>query len=597
MKHNPTESRVELRPVSTAATSSVPVVRARRVIVASALWWLVALLWLWFAVGLVGSRPKAQFWILVKDYDLSAGSIGTFLLPIALLIAWLLRARFANCDWARIAEFIERRLVPLCVGAFLLYAALCFWATHRQPLVTDEYGPLSQSRAFAAGQISGWVPPPLLDWILPSMYRGDFFADSQSSGHFTSVYWPGLAISQVPFALVGANWLCNPLWGALGLWGVFRLAKRLTGSSEAAAWAWVLTLASPAVAINAASFFSMTAHFACSIFYALLLLRDDRRSAFWAGVLGGYALVLHNPVPHMAFALPWFIALLWKRRELVLPLLAGYLVLALPVGLGWSAFLDGFDASKYAQAAHASQGAASSLPFAEVMGRLETVVRVPSLYLIVARLVGLAKTVVWAVPGLLVLAWLGWRSLKRNPAPRADVGNLRILAASLFSTFTIYWLVPFDQGHGWGFRYIHSAWFALAILGALTLANAPRQSILRPFFAVLCVISFAILLPLRAWQVENFIGQQLAQLPAAPASAAASLTFIDIKDSWFALNLVQNDPFLRNDDWRLISHGAAANEQLARQYLINPRREQNGAWGEIWVGNSLRHPQFPPPAR
>ena len=558
---------------------------APRILGASLFWWLLSL---GFLAGIVALKSDldSPFWTLARELDPLAGWVGVGVFAVA----WPLSTRLKRVDWADVAASIERNLAWLCAGAFLLYAALAFCAYHRHPLTMDEYGPWSQSRAFAAGQLSGRVPPQLLDWILPSWYRGEFFADSHSSGHFTSVYWPGLALSQVPFALLGANWLCNPLWGALGLWGVFGLAKRLTGSSEAAAWAWVLTLASPVIAINAASFYAMPAHFACSVFYALLLLRDDQRSAFWAGVLGGYALVLHNPVPHMAFALPWFLALLWKRRELVLPLLAGYVVFALPLGFGWSAFLDGFDASKYAQAAHASQGAASSLPFAEMLGRLATVVRVPSFYLIVVRLMGLAKTVVWAVPGLLVVAWAGWRSLKRESDPLADVGHLRILSASLFTTFMIYWLVPFDQGHGWGFRYVHSAWFALSILGGLFLARAPRQSVLRPFFAALCVLSFAIMLPLRAWQTETFIARQLAQLPAPPASAAASLSFINAKYGWFSYDLAQNDPFLRNNDWRFLSHGAAANARLAQQYLVNPRREQSGKWGEIWTGSALRHP-------
>lgn len=569
-----------------APPRSLALPQARLVIGASVLWWLVAL---GFLAWIVAMRPGATdpFWVLTR-LDPLAGWVGLGVFGGAGALATRLK-----CDWARGARFVEARLVPLCVGAFLLYAALSFGAYHRHPLTMDEYGPWSQSRAFAAGQLSGWVPPDLLDRVLTSWYRGEFFSASRDSGQFTSVYWPGLAISQTPFALLGVNWLCNPVWGALGLWGVFGLAKRLTGSVEVAAWAWVLTLASPVIALNAASFYAMPAHFACSVFYALLLLRDDQRGAFWAGVLGGFALVLHNPVPHGAFALPWIGFIAWKRRPLLVPLLVGYLIFALPLGFGWSAFLDGFDASKYAQAAHAQ----NSLPFAEMLGRFSKVVRPPSFYIIIARLIGLAKTVVWAVPGLLVLAWLGWRELKRAPDAGWNRRGLRLLGASFFSTFMIYWLVPFDQGHGWGFRYVHSAWFVLAIAGALTLARAPRESYLRPFFAALCALSLAVMSPLRAWQVENFVEGQLAQIPTAPASAPASITFINAKHGWFSYDLAQNDPFLRNDDWRLLSDGTEANARLARKYLVEPVRLQSGAWGEMWSGSALRHPAFPPPAR
>ena len=600
------------------APAKTPSSLSQRVIGASVLWWLVALGFLAWSVTMKPGSTE-PFWVLTRDYDLTAGWFGLGVFAGA----WGLSRRL-KCDWTRMAQWIEARLVWLCAGAFLLYAALAFWAYHHHPLSMDEYGPWSQSRAFAAGRISAAVPPAMLEWILPSWYRGEFFADSRSSGHFTSAYWPALAISQTPFALLGLNWLCNPAWGALGLWGVFRLAKRLTGSSEVAAWAWALTLASPVIAINAASFYAMPAHLACSVFYALLLLRDDRRGAFWAGVLGGFALVLHNPVPHLSFALPWIVFIAWKRRGLLGPLLVGYLVFALPLGFGWSAFLDGFDASKYAQAAHASSQA---LPFAEMLGRLERVVRPPSLYLVFVRLMGLAKTVVWAVPGLPVLAWMGWRSLKQASSDgldaKLDGRGLRLLGASLFSTFMIYWLVPFDQGHGWGFRYIHSAWFVLAILAGLTLARDVRGGDVRggdvrggdvrgsdvrgsdvrgsdvrgsdgrPFFAALCVLSLAVMLPLRAWQVESFVGRQLHQIPAVPATAPVSITFVNPDSGWFSYDLVQNDPFLRNDDWRLLSHGAARNARLARTYLVEPTRLQSGQWGEIWGGRALRHPGLP----
>ena len=256
---------------------------APKVIGASVLLWLVTLYFFVLAAGGKGEEWNG-FWVLVRDHEPPAAWAGVGVL----VAAGALYRPFMRCDWERLAVWIERYLVGLCAVALVIYAALAVGAFQRFPMSTDEYGVWSESHVFAAGQLSGWVPPPLLDWILPWWTKGEFFAVSQSSGHFTASYWPGLAISQIPFTLLGVTWLCNPVWGALGLWGVFRLAKRLTGSSEAAAWAWVLTLCSPVIAINAASFYAMPAHFTCGVFYALSLLRDDRWSAFWAGVLGRF---------------------------------------------------------------------------------------------------------------------------------------------------------------------------------------------------------------------------------------------------------------------------------------------------------------------
>ena len=561
---------------------------AQRVIVASVLWWLVALVFLSLVIAGLPAGRVPEFWVTVREQDLSAAWVGVGVLVCARVLTPL----FARCNWAQLAAFIERRLLILCGLAFVLYAGLAFWAHHHVPLALDEYCSLTESRSFAAGQSSGWVPPALLDWITAPKHRGEFISLARQSGHYTPVYWPGLGILLTPFSALGVPWLCNPLLGCLALWGIYRLTFRVSGSREAAAWAWALTLASPVIALNAASFYAMPAHLLFNVFYCLLLLRGNRRSALGAGIIGGFALVLHNPLPHAAFALPWLLFIAWKRRRLLLPLLLGYLVFAVPLGLGWSVFVGSFDASKYAQLA--PSGGAS--PLAEMLGRLATVVKLPTMYIVLARLTGLAKTVVWAVPGLLVLAWLGWRDLKfRSPSGTMHTSALRLMAASLFFTFMIYWLVPFDQTQGWGFRYIHSAWFVLPILGAVFLERTPQKSALWPFFAALCVTSFAILLPLRALQVEHLIAKRRAQVPAA--QAPVSMTFINIEHGSFTFDLLQNDPFLRNNDWHLLSHGARNNENLARQYLISPRPEQSGEWGEIWVGSALRHPPFPPPHR
>ncbi len=70
------------------------------------------------------------------------------------------------------------------------------------------------------------------------------------------------------------------------------------------------------------------------------------------------------------------------------------------------------------------------------------------------RAAALAKMWVWAVPGLFLIAALG-RLLHR------DNLHVRLLAQSALLTFIAYLFVRFDQGHGWGYRYFHSAWAPL----------------------------------------------------------------------------------------------------------------------------------------
>ncbi|MGG2305238.1 hypothetical protein ACE4Z6_27835, partial [Salmonella enterica] len=67
----------------------------------------------------------------------------------------------------------------------------------------------------------------------------------------------------------------------------------------------LLTVASPVFFANGISYYSMPAHLFANALYALLLIDPTPRRAFAAGLLGSIALTLHNPVPHLLFALPW----------------------------------------------------------------------------------------------------------------------------------------------------------------------------------------------------------------------------------------------------------------------------------------------------
>jgi len=97
------------------------------------------------------------------------------------------------------------------------------------------------------------------------------------------------------------------------------------------------------------------------------------------------------------------------------------------------------------------------------------VLRLPNEAVLDMRLIALAKLWLWAVPALVLLAIVGfWRS-------RADM-RVKLLAASAILTFIGYIFIPVSQGHGWGFRYFHSAWFILPVLAAGAFAAHPGQS-------------------------------------------------------------------------------------------------------------------------
>src|SRR5262249_25610863 len=150
------------------------------------------------------------------------------------------------------------------------------------------------------GRLTAQFPPELLSWVLPRSYFDVWLYASRDTGQVVSVYWPGYALLLTPFVLAGVSWACNALLASGSLVLIGRLAARLTSSPEAPGWAMLFALASPGFTGMALGYFSMSAHLFFNLLYVWLLL--DRRLVL-AGVVGSFALVLHNPWPHFLFAL------------------------------------------------------------------------------------------------------------------------------------------------------------------------------------------------------------------------------------------------------------------------------------------------------
>jgi hypothetical protein len=470
--------------------------------------------------------------------------------------------------------------IALASGLFLSAGALLVYQNH--PLAMDEYTQLFQSRVFAAGHLAGSFPPALLDWLIPEGFQNYFLFVSKQTGAVASAYWPSFALLLTPFTALGIPWACNPTISALTVLAIHRLALRLFDDSEAAGMAVLLTVASPEFFANGISYYSMPAHLLANTAFAVLLTRPAPGRAFAAGVLGSVALTLHSPLPHLLFALPWlaWLALQPGRFRLLGSVAAGYAPLCIVLGLGWFWFTTdlrqaGMDAA-LAASTHAAQTA-----------RLGQAFVLPDTNVLVARLIGLAKIWVWAVPGLLILAtigaWRGWANI-----------FTRLLVLSAMGTFTGFLFVSVDQGHGWGFRYFHPAWAALPLLAAGALRKEPAEAQTANLFASDDARSFVVgcaLLTLvfgvglRAWQIRDFIAHNLKQVPAY-TGLERRVVIIDPSLSFYAGDLVQNDPWLRGDVIRMITRGSAEDAAMMRAHFPTLHRVYADRHGTVWSAAS-----------
>lgn len=509
-----------------------------------------------------GAQPMRIYFELIRRMDGPALPVFAFVGAFAIWIA-VRQPRIGE-----IARWAGDHALLLGTCAFVGYGAGALLVFQGHPLSMDEYAPLFQSKAFAAGRPHGSVPPQLIDAVVPRSFQGEFFQVDHLSGAIASRYWPAFALLQAPFALFDGNWLFNPLVGALSVPALDSLLRRLGFDAECRGAALLATVASGAIAFNAMSFYAMPLILLSNIVFTRLVL-DSHASALWgAGVVGSIALTALNPVPHATYALPWLIWIAFRspgglRRLGWLAL--GYAPLAVVLGLGWPlAYLHFVPGS-----------AAGSI---ESIAALFKVFASPTAEVIVARAFALAKLDLWAVPGLIALAIAGalvWRT-----------SSSRCLAASAAVTALAYLFVPFDQGHGWGYRYFHHAWLALPVLAAGALSTMPSGLVRRKvvaFVVASSVVSICVLLPMRAAQVERFVRGHFQQIPQRDESHEREIVFIDAACGYYASDLVQSDPFLRGTELRFSSLGAESDRRIAQQLLRSPQVKARTACARRWT--------------
>lgn len=472
-------------------------------------------------------------------------------------------------------------LIAVVTAALLAIGTLVIY--HNHPLAMDEYAAYFQSRVFAAGHLSGRFPVPLLDWLVPPRFQGYFLNVSRGTGSVAETYWPGFALLLAPFMWAGVPWLCNPVMSALTLLVIHRLALVLFDDREAAGFALLFTVASPVIFANGISYYAMPAHLLTNSVFALLLVHPTPARAAAAGAVGSLALVLHNPVPHILFAVPWLVFIATRRGSLrlIAALISGYVPLCVLLGLGWFLF------SGHLLREGLLSATASLAPSVRLRSMIE-VFSLPDARVVLARVIGIAKVCVWGVPVLIILAAAGairWR------------GNVlcRLLGASALLTLFGYFLVPADQGHGWGYRYFHSAWMTLPLLATAALfrpARSPREtgtparlfedSDTKSFVAACILLTLVFGVGLRAWQLQDFVASDLRQVPQYEGTARR-VVILDGRFSFYGADLVQNDPWLRGQEIRMYSHGAAADEEMMAQYYPELHRVVTDRYGTVWA--------------
>jgi hypothetical protein len=462
----------------------------------------------------------------------------------------------------RFVDFIGRHPIGLALATMTGLSLLAIFVYHDYPLSMDEYAAVYQSQIFASGNVVAQVPPNLVDWLVVRGFNGAFLIGSSETGRVIGAYWPGFALLLAPFQFLNVPWLCNASLSGLAIFLIYWITKEITGDRRAGGWAMLFALASGVFAADGISYYSMQAHLAANLLFVALLIKPSGYRAFGAGIVGSFALILHNPVPHVLFAIPWIAAMAMQRdrRRYLLPLLAGY-VPGVGIGVSWLALRSEIGLNGHG--------------LATVNGIASGVFAWPGAALLNSRAAALVKMSVWAMPCLFLFAFLGF--VRR----RADL-RIRLLTASAFLTFFAYFFVKFDQGHGWGYRYFHSAWGTIPILAgcAMTYKSVANPRLIS-FAGAIAILSLLLIVPLQMVQIEGFISRHLAQL-GPPKRPGNNVYLIRPLGGFYLADMIQSDPLIRNPDLMLVSHGKELDARLIQENWPNAVKVSSGRAADQW---------------
>jgi len=515
--------------------------------------------------GLLSSASfTPMFRLLLRSYDAPTAWLGGAVCLLALL--WN-----RSAPVLKLVDYLAAHRGWVALTCVLLTALGSIIVYHGYALSMDEYAAVFQSKLFASGRIHAQLPASLVDWFVVSGFNGSFLFASRETGGVMEGYWPGFALVLAPFQWLGVPGICNALLAGGAVYLIYRVTLEITGDARAAGWAMLFTLASSVFWANAISFYSMQAHLTANLLFAWLLLRPTPMRALSAGIVGSIALALHNPLPHVLFAAPWLLAMAIDKaqRRMLIPLALGYLPLSLILGVGWPML----------RAVIAPIGDGDS---AQIHSLTQVFVW-PDAALLAMRVAALAKMWVWAMPALFVLAVVGRLRY-------AGDWRVRLLMQSAVLTFLGYCFVKLDQGHGWGYRYFHSAWGVIPILAAGAM-NGKAGAIneqggasgrVAAFAGAAAILSLAVLVPFQMRQIDEVISLHLAQIPP-PQRPGNNVYFIHPDRGFYVADMVQFDPLLRDQDLYLVSHGGELDGQLIRQNWPGASKLAGSAAADQWV--------------
>jgi hypothetical protein len=293
------------------------------------------------------------------------------------------------------------------------------------------------------------------------------------------------------------------------------------------------------------------------LFFNLLWLRLFLLDRWWAHVAaalcGVFTASLHQVHLHIFFAAPFFLLLLRPFRPgLILWYGVAYAMGHLAI-IGWDRMAMGD-----------SLAVAKTLTFERFLDLVGELAQIPDL-------------IDWATIAALLLRFLAWQSLALAPLllfalyRRAWPPLLILIAVSIATSLLPYPLLMPDQGHGWGYRYLHGLIGSLALIGTAGWVQMERvhgQAFRRP--VMLCfAMTLAIVIPVRAFLIERTMVPWLRATEAAIA-LPADVVIVDKLTVYYGHEIPRTGPYVAERPVVMMMHTLSPDQirRLCGKYRV-----------------------------
>lgn len=474
------------------------------------------------------------------------------LLAMALLsVALVLICRGAGAKLAY-AGRLWPRTVPgaamLALGTLAATALGTVVVHHGFALSMDEWLMRAQAEIFADGRLTGEIPSDLKSFARPMLH--DFFDYDTGTGAFASEYRPGMSALLALFGVVGLGDYVSAIMAAGSVVMAWALARRIWPDEPGAAAVAALLIASSQQVLAAGlTSYAMAASLFFNLLWLWLFLADRWATHVAAALLGVFCASLHQIHVHICFAVPFLLTLLRPFRiGAVLLYGSVYLIGHLWI-LGWDPIATGAVSGGVGDTDVADGPAAAPDVIDGLIQRITTLMGLVEARDMLSVLANLVRFLAWQSLALLPLLLL---------LDRVALGSriVLLLAGSIATSLLPYPLLMPDQGHGWGYRYLHVVIGNLALLGAAGWVAARRRSgatkgtrpgtadgrTLAGVVAVACLLTLGLMAPVRAIQIEGVVAPYVRGLAAVEAVENADVVVVDDALIWYGQDLVRPGP-------------------------------------------------------